>query len=331
MTNASKSRISGRLDLHAVALDAIHHGAGVSGNTQILRVQEIVTPDGRAARVPFVSGNSIKHMIRDGAVRFALDAMAVEDGSLSKPVVDLLFSGGRLTKGGGGAVRLDSARRLEELFPALSLCGYSAGNYMAGSKIRCSNLHLVCAENTWRVPPQLGDHPMLVLRAGALRGEEFGTRHDAARLPAAKRVLALADLRQQEVALGKRADGDVSKLDTTQMIYDYQTVVAGSHWWGWIEITDLPEGELSAFRSGLSMACQGRHTDGGYIFAVGAKSSIGLGRISIAFAGSIRAPVAAPAYESTDLLPADESGLSGYVRGLRSQREEILSTLQEMA
>lgn len=68
---------SGDAKIHAIALDAIHHGAGTSGNTQILRMQDIIGPDGKPARVPFISGNSLKHMIRDGAVRFALGAMGV--------------------------------------------------------------------------------------------------------------------------------------------------------------------------------------------------------------------------------------------------------------
>src|SRR3990167_8235765 len=125
---------SGRVDIQATALDAIHHGAGTRGNTSVIRVQEIVDPKtGEMHETPFISGNSIKHAIRQHAVEHALAVMAVEDGTISKQVVDLLFSGGHLSKA-GAAVSLKTARELSSLFPALSLCGYSAGNFMTQSR-----------------------------------------------------------------------------------------------------------------------------------------------------------------------------------------------------
>ena len=120
---------SGTLIFTAVAMDPIHHGAGTEGNTQLLRMQDLVLDDGTPARVPFISGNSIKHQIRAGGVKFALKAMAVQAGTLTKGVVDLLFSGGALTKS-GSAVNLSQARDLAALFPILSVCGYAAGNFM---------------------------------------------------------------------------------------------------------------------------------------------------------------------------------------------------------
>ena len=90
---------SGRLDFVGRALDPTHHGAGTFGNTQILRTQRIYSPTiERMVAMPYISGNSFKHMIRASAAKFALEAMAVEDGSLTKPVVHLLFSGGSLGK-----------------------------------------------------------------------------------------------------------------------------------------------------------------------------------------------------------------------------------------
>ena len=41
------------------------HGAGNAGNTRLLRTQDVVLPDGTAARVPFLSAGSIRHGLRD--------------------------------------------------------------------------------------------------------------------------------------------------------------------------------------------------------------------------------------------------------------------------
>src|SRR5690606_24279007 len=159
-------RLTGKIDIRATALEPIVHGAGTSGNTQLLRMQEIVY-DGVPCRVPFVSGNSVKHRLRAAAVQYALDAMGVEDHTLTKAEVVLLFSGGHLSKG-GAAIDLEQCRKLEGLLPPLSLCGYSAGNTMTESKIRVSHLHVVCRENAWRLPDDLVGHSAAQMRVGAI-------------------------------------------------------------------------------------------------------------------------------------------------------------------
>ncbi len=325
------SRSTGKLAMHAIALDPIHHGAGTSGNTQILRVQEIVLEDGSPARVPFISGNSVKHLIRDGAVRFALEAMQVPDGALSKHVVDLLFSGGKLTKA-SGAVRLARAREIAELFPALSLCGYAAGNYMAASKLRVDHLHLLCVENQYRAPDVLADRPALGVRAGAYRGEEFGTRHEASRLPHVARVLALPDAATQAAKLGQRDEGTKgAKVLDSQMIYDFQVIKAGAELFGAIHFEDLSPAEMTALRTGLARACEGMHGDR-YVFRLGAKGAVGFGRVAIRFSGTAR-QIDAPDYGPSDAaLPAKAGDdVARYAAQLRERNDEILATLEQTA
>lgn len=329
---------TGRIDIVATALDPIHHGAGTSGNTQLLRTQEIVTPAGDPAKVPFISGNSLKHMVRDGAARFALDAMGVPDGTLSKAACDLLFSGGTLSKG-GGSIDLATARDLAGLFPALSLCGYAAGNFMQGSKLRVDHLHLVCAENAWRAPEAVAGLPMSEKRAGAFRGEAFGTRHEATRLPHVARRLALEDRTDQATTLAARskATGKPPKSDTTQMIYDFEVVKPGSVFTGAMSFTDVTDAEMAALRSGLSYACEDSRGDA-FVFRVGGKVAVGYGRIEFRFTGAIRA-VTAPAFSpSTAMIPAvhrdyasQDPAFDAYVDHLRSNRDEILEAIAQAA
>ena len=280
--------ITGRVDIVATALDALHHGAGTAGNTQVLRVQEIVLPTGESARVPFISGNSFKHQVRAGGVEHALDVMGIKDGTLSKQVVDLLFSGGHLSKG-GAAVNVAKARELAQLFPVLSLCGYSAGNFMASSKISVDNFHLACAENQFRMPEELRPQPAAQLKAAAYRSEEFGTRHEATRNPRVSALLKDAVRDAQEKMLSEKLDNDVQRTllgidppepqqvkkerkkkgaagdvvhveappQSSQMIYEFQTLKAGSVLFGGINVDGLNDLEVAAFQANRALFPQG--------------------------------------------------------------------------
>lgn len=193
---------------------AFHHGAGTAGNTSLLRTQEVVHPDtGATSRIPFLSGNSIRHKLREGFAWHTIRKLGIEERSLTKPVVDLLFSGGAVTRT-GSETDLELPRRIDELLPWLGLLGYAAGSSITAGTLRVSDAILVCAENAWRLPTDLQD----AKPAAAYRSEEFGTRHDIATTPAARMIEIAADT-----------------IGTTQMIYDRQTLkpgaqLAGSMW-----------------------------------------------------------------------------------------------------
>jgi hypothetical protein len=312
------------------------------GNTQILRTQRILSSTvGRLVAVPYISGNSFKHLIRAGAAKFALEAMAIEDGSLTKPVVHLLFSGGSLGKK-GSTVKIDKARELEKLFPVLSMCGYSAANVMPRSKLVVDHMHLVCLENQFRMPKHLKETPEAAMRMAEFRSEEFGTRHEPTRMDlVARRMLSEETVAADQKALAvvvdqaKRGAPAPDKQEgTAQMIYEFETVAAGSLWWGGLYFDELTELELAALKSGLAYASRGKAGDGGIVFMMGAKSSVGFGRVSAQFSGSIR-ELAVPQYEPSDLpIPKEDTadtGLDGYVSHLREKKEDILALLKVVA
>ena len=330
---------SGRIDIVFTALEPLHHGAGTSGNTQVFRTVETHNPlTGEFYMDPIISGNSVKHMIRDGAVRFALDAMGVEDGAFSKSVVDLLMSGGHLGAG-AQSVDLQAARDVARLFPALSLCGYSAGNVMTKSKLSVDIVHLVCMENAWRMmPDSCRTAPQADKSLWEFRGEEFGTRHEASRDPRVMRMLSAGDkaLLVAEVTSKKKSKDDEGKAQkkskaSSQMIYEFQTIAAGSLWWGGMDFHDLTDMERAALLSGLGYSCRGMQ-DGRYRFALGAKSSIGFGAVAAQFDGSVR-QLASPGYESSDaLVPAvGKDDLDAYREHLRDSRPDIMALLTRIA
>lgn len=327
------NRVTARFDITATALEPIHHGAGTVGNLSRLRKQELITPDGESVDLPFISGNSFRHTIRDGAVRFALDAMGQPE-SFTKAVVDLLFSGGHLNKA-GAAVDLQKARRMEQLFPALSLLGYSAGNTMSESKITVRNFHVACRENSFRMPERIRAMPHAQLPAAHIRTTEFLTRHEATRAPHVSKLLTDGERDRLDLFASEKLAGRTDeKGDTSQMIANHDVIKAGSVLWGGIIVHDVTRIELAALQGGLMYACEGKHSDGGLLFRLGAKSKQGYGLVSMQIRGEIRDLVQAPTYSDADgLVPADKTThtteVGEYVRHLRENREEILSFLKE--
>ncbi|WP_280503005.1 hypothetical protein [Nocardia farcinica] len=188
----------------------LHHGAGNSGNTALLRSETVIQPDGTQAQVPFVSANSVRHGLRNALAWHLATTLDLPDGSLSKPVVDLLWSGGAVTST-GAQTNLELPRKIEAVLPMLGLLGYAAQSDIISGTLRVDPLILVCRENAWRLPPTAAALPHAGKGAAAYRGEEFGTRHDVSGTPVDRYLDIAADL-----------------TGTTQMIYDLQVLKAGA-------------------------------------------------------------------------------------------------------
>jgi len=326
------------IKLRLTALDAIVHGAGTNGNEQILRTQEVVIEDrgkARRVRVPFISGNSIKHRIRAAGAAYAIHAMGVER-NMTKAMVDLLLSGGHLSKS-GTAIDLAMARRIEALIPIVSLCGASYGNTMTESKIHVDNAHLVCLENSYRIPQDLASSPYLALPAADMITSEFGTRHDQADKLLGRKLLA--DSVGEERAVMKTAklldDGKkgakkekADKGDSAQMIYNFQAISAGSRLWTEVRVAELTAMEMFALRSAfytMSTAFE----NGLHHMGLGAKNSIGWGRVAVEFASVIRVPVPEMTSDTTSIATLGDTDQGAYNEHLRSRSDEILAVLRE--
>lgn len=335
---------TGRLDLDVTLRSPLHHGAGTSGNTSLLRRMRKIHPEtGRAYSVPFVSGNSIRSLIRRNATHYALDVMGYAAGPIPKNVINLLFSGGNLTSG-GGAVDLRRARRIEGLFPVLSLMGYSAGNHMTSSKLAVDHLELVCAENAWALPPRVLETPHAAMRLAHFLDEHFGTRKETAGnpriqklLPSIERKLLEGEVADRHLVKAKSKKTKAQKShDTMQMIHDMQVVMPGARFVGRLLFRDVTRLELEALKSGLSYACEERDGDA-YIYRLAAKGAAGYGLAAIRFHGEMIRVVAPEPTPDGSLVPVSreeangDPGLAAYAEHLKAHAEEILSLLEEAA
>lgn len=230
-------RITTTIPITLTSLSPLHHGAGVSGNTQMLRTQPAVNPHtGEEYTCPIVSGNSLRHAIRHACAELTLGAVNATPGSLSKPLVDLLYSGGALTGAGGSNVDLAGHRRLDGLWAPAGLLGYAGRGQIWAGSLYTDILLPICRENTWRMPEQLHSHPLADRPVASLREEDFGTRHD---------IVGTSADRWLDHDLWIGID-DTSR--SSQMIYDWQVVKAGTVWYGSLRLAAATVDHAQALR-----------------------------------------------------------------------------------
>lgn len=296
-----------RIPLTFEAVEPISHGAGTSGNTQRLRTTDVVLPDGRVAAVPYVSGNSVRHGLRAALAWHLVRTLDVAEGSLSKRVVDLVWSGGALTTTGNQA-DLAMNRRVHTLLPGLGLLGYSAQSDIVAGTLWVDNVHLVCQENQNRLPAPLASHPHARSTAGAARTETFGTRHDVAGTPVDRYIEVLGGA--GELDLGAVAE----PLSTTQMIYDMQVIKAGAVLYGGLTLSAPTAGHVTAAAVAITEAAP--VTGGHRIMHLGGKRSVGYGACRLL----------------ADLAPLGELAeqRGAYEEHLVAHRDEILTLLDEI-
>jgi len=336
--------ISGRMHIHGISTSPVHHGGETAGNTQMVRRQTIADPEtGETRRVPFVSGRSVKHLIREWGARFALSAMGWTD-AFTKAQRDLLISGGTFSSG-GSSVDLEAARTLERAFPILAVCGYAAGNRGAASKLNVDNWHMLCRENRWRVYDRLarevneetGDGQKIAAaldhRAAEYLDEDFGTRHEP-KDPNVNKLLEDQERKRLESeAADKLGQAHPDKGDSIQMIYEYEQVVPGAQWMGCIHYRELTELEAAALTGALHHACEDTVVGGRKVYRVGGKSSVGLGAVAVRFFGSLREDIRPPEHIDSDAMVAwdeDDSAMQGYVEHLREHKDQMVDAMEAL-
>ena len=119
---------------------------------------------------------------------------------------------------------------------------------------------------------------------------------------------------------------------SSQMIYEFEAIKAGSRLYGTIQIIDMNPLEIGALQSALGRACVGMHGDA-HVFRLGGKSSVGFGRVAITFTGALRHIERPATSESTELarIGSDSASthIAAYLDHIRANRADIIEALQE--
>lgn len=281
MTTTRSLRIEGT----ATALSSITHLEGTAGTLGLFRREKVVQPDGTVAKVPVVSGNSLRGVLRDYCAEVFVRAVGLDRGNLPAPLFDLLFSGGALAKAGAGHVL--SARqlvRVREMVPMVSLFGGSGAGRIIEGKLSVLKLTPVCAETVHLLPDGLSEGQAPAMR-DLLQAEEFTRRDDAKRDRLAALVegvvpveLTTGDAGGAATAATAVTDTDAEVPDvfdrTQQMRYGTETVAAGTRFhWG-MRLSHVTDAEVSLLAHGID-AWVG---DGAHI---GGRAATGHGRLRL--------------------------------------------------
>lgn len=348
-----QGRIRGRVVMIARLLSPLRHGGETRGNVQTFRRQKIQLPSQPGPYgeemppaiedVPYLSGNSIKHFIREHAALFALEALGAKSGSLSKEQIHLLFSGGSLTKG-GQSVRFDVVRAAEKSLPVLSLCGYSAGNIMTSAAFKVDDLLPVCAETAHLIRAEVNQYAgnaevNFMTPIGRLMDVNFGTRHEPTKRSHIADYLRAAEAAELEMFISDNKDTKhADKGDSAQMIYEYEQMAAGTYLVGGFTFDPgVSSAQLQAFRSAFLHASEGTTADGGLIVRFGGASSKGFGKVAVWLHGLVAQGVEPWRYENNSALcpPRGEgegfdAAMTEYIKGLREAGEAGLISVQEL-
>lgn len=221
------------------ALSSItHNGGEKNGTVTQLRREKFVQPNGRPIEIPVISGNSIRGKLRDIA---AMDILTKQNGTKIKVDADsfnLLFTGGSLESTGGSGIDIEKVRQMRRDMPMLSVLGGSVGNVILPGKVEIGKLIPIAKETLHLLPESVhnayGEAPKSIWEYCQL---EMYTRKDDAKDEIKKEFL----------------QDDAKKKDKpVQMMYETETLAAGTKFYWRVVLKDTTDEETGAFLQTLN-------------------------------------------------------------------------------
>ncbi len=161
-----------KYDFILKAMQPIAHHAGTEGNMAFLMREDIRQPDGCFVKVPIITGDTMRHGMREAATYYCLDAagilndhnissvlippLATEEKSwfvgLTEAALRLLFAGGMIKGASGGAVKISEYQEMINVFPPIRLFGGCSQNRMIPGMLIVNRALLICEETRGIVP-----------------------------------------------------------------------------------------------------------------------------------------------------------------------------------
>lgn len=314
-----------RIELVIEALEPIAHASETLGNSQIAMRQKIRQPDGTFAAVPIITGDTMRHGLREAGSYALLSAAGLLGEHLSESALRLLFSGGMVT-GAGGSIRLDEYREWMELVPPLALLGGCAQNRVIPGQLDVSAAILICRETEDALPEWvrewLEERKVEIAAARQHVEEVQRVRMDPTLSPEKRklltelersavegRLLASETASETQDAVGK------SETKSSMMPFRYETIAQGSLFFWRVEARLFSAIDRDTFLTLL--ACFLRDS------RVGGKKGTGHGRIRPIVARNIEV---LPFHEKTSALAltGETNAIGTLFREHVSERKERL-------
>ncbi|MEN6535532.1 MAG: hypothetical protein ABFD89_17845 [Bryobacteraceae bacterium] len=196
------------------AEDPIAHSMGNIGNKSMIMTKKIGMPDGTIEEVPYITGDCLRHGLRETAAYATLHAAnMLDDPQLDRGALRFLFNGGMITgKGDGSTFKVNKYRELVILFPPLALFGGCTDARALPGQIDVWEGNLVCSETLHLLPKWVGEWANVNLKevqnAWEMIEEVQRVRMDPELLPEKIKLLTEAD---QIVVHNKAAAMEVAR------------------------------------------------------------------------------------------------------------------------
>lgn len=261
----------------------IAHHSETFGNTAVLMREKRRQPDGRFAAIPLITGDTMRHGLRESAAWAYLSAAGLLGGHLTEAALRLLFAGGMVT-GSSGTIDLGEYRELCDIFPPIGLLGGCAGNRVNPGRMEVDSAELICRETEHRLPAwvlewspnggcPLGEalHP-----ARAHIEEVQRVRMDPTLDPSKRHLLTGGERARVEgrLASSGAAQGDAVAAERSKsslMPRRFERICAGSHFYWSVSATCYSELDIDTFMTMCGAFLSGAR--------VGGKKATGHGRI----------------------------------------------------
>lgn len=299
----------------------IHNGGEQNGVSSMLRREKFVQPDGSVEKVPVISGNSIRGILRDVGmydmlqkVGYGVDKETGQVTGLPLSAFYFLFSGGALSSTGEAGINVDKFRKMKELIPLIGLFGGAIGNAIMPGKLKIGKLIPICKETLHLLPEQYRNENAESIWEYCQT--EMYTRKDDEKND---RVRAMIDSNVRALLSGGAAKVDLTKASTAQqMMYRVESIAAGTQFYWKVTLEDATEIEFEAFVNTLLVFSKAPF--------LGGRSAVGHGEISIKMDNWVE-------IDSRSNLEGTEIArplLQKYFEHLQNSKDEIKTFLNAM-
>lgn len=257
------------------ALTSITHNGGErNGTVTQLRREKFVQTNGKVEKVPVISGNSIRGILRDKGMfsmlkmlGYGVDEATGKVNGLPLQSFYFLFSGGALVSTGDGGLDIKYFREMRNLIPLIGLFGGAAGNTIMPGKMKIGKLIPICKETKHLLPVRFVENePESIWEYCQV---EMFTRKDDEKNDKVRLMIAGKQLDEAGNELPEKA----AKAAPQQMMYNVETIAAGTKFYWKIVLEDVTDVEFEAFLSTLIEFSKSPN--------IGGKSATGHGEIAI--------------------------------------------------
>lgn len=240
------------------ATTPIAHHSEVFGNHAVAARRKVRLPTGEWTHVPAVSGDALRHGLREASAYAFLDAAGMlDEGSLTAAALRLLFSGGMVTGRGDAAnIKLDTYREMVDLIPPLALLGGCASNRVIPGRLVCEDALLICEESRHLIPVWMRERSGQLATTRAHVDVHQRVRMDASLDPGKRRLLGEVATHQLEGKLRKSEDAHESdnaierdEAKSTMMPRTFEAISAGSLFCWRVQATCLSPLDVDTFHA----------------------------------------------------------------------------------